>query len=701
MTLTAPNLDDLRFQQDLVDEARKRIIRYCPEWTDYNLSDPGITLIELFAWMTEVMLYRLNRVPEKNYVKFLEMLGMQRMPASSARTELTFWLSAPLPINPEDEMEVLIPKGLEVKSISEGDEEIYFSTSQDLHILPPKLLYLLKADNVTRNYLPKLGLEVFQPFNETQPRQGDTFLLGFDPDADISGHILRLSFTTEPIEAVGIRRDDPPWVWECSMADGTWHELTPSRFQGEKNTTGGLNNPSGSLVLYLPLDAAATTYHGRNAYWLRCRIEQRQPSQGMYTESPRILNIETFSLGGSTVASHALVIRQEYLGKSSGDAGQEFTLLHAPVLELQSDETLLVEEFRNGEYVLVPWKHVTSFAGSGPFDRHFTLDEASGTVRLGQSVRQPDGSVQFYGRVPENGRDIYFSSYRYGGGTKGNLPVNTLQSMTSSIAYVSRVTNLTRASGGRDEEDLEEVKLRAQRELQAQKRAVTAQDFEQASLDFSRNIARAHCLVPTLQSDPSDLGVVRVLIVPAVATDLRHGDLTHLHVDQDLTRRLTMHLDKYRLLTTHVSVHEPAYMGVRADIKIVADDFSNPETVALRVKEYIQNFLNPLVPFPEREAEFPLLDASWRGWELGKDLFPAEVYALVQRVPGVKYVMDVEISTRPVNPRMENSEGELEETEKLEGKRLVIPENTLVCSLNHHIMLVDAEGRSLEGADES
>ena len=71
MSLPTPNLDDLRFQRDLVDEARRRIIRYCPEWTDYNLSDPGITLIELFAWMTETMIYRLNRVPEKNYLKFM------------------------------------------------------------------------------------------------------------------------------------------------------------------------------------------------------------------------------------------------------------------------------------------------------------------------------------------------------------------------------------------------------------------------------------------------------------------------------------------------------------------------------------------------------------------------------------------------------------------------------------------------------
>ena len=89
MSLPAPNLDDLRFQRDLVDQARLRIIHYCPEWTDYNLSDPGITLIELFAWMTELIAYRLNQVPEKNYVKFMELLGMKIQSASSARTELT------------------------------------------------------------------------------------------------------------------------------------------------------------------------------------------------------------------------------------------------------------------------------------------------------------------------------------------------------------------------------------------------------------------------------------------------------------------------------------------------------------------------------------------------------------------------------------------------------------------------------------
>ena len=52
--LAAPILDDRQFQ-DLVDEAKKRIPQFCPEWTDHNVSDPGVTLIELFAWMTDLI----------------------------------------------------------------------------------------------------------------------------------------------------------------------------------------------------------------------------------------------------------------------------------------------------------------------------------------------------------------------------------------------------------------------------------------------------------------------------------------------------------------------------------------------------------------------------------------------------------------------------------------------------------------------
>lgn len=684
MTLPAPNLDDLRFQSDLVDEARKRIINYCPEWTEYNVSDPGITLIELFAWMTELLAYRLNRVPEKNYIKFLEMLGLQRMPASSARTELTLWLSAALPMQPGSKQTVTVPQGFEVRS-EMSTENVIFTTTTPLEIVPPLLAHIRREDEFNRNFFPRMGLEIFLPFNQKQPQQGDTFYLGFSPTNNISGHILQLEFSCEPTEAVGIRREDPPWVWECLTRDGTWQEIELSRFEGEKDTTGGLNNERGHLALYLPLSFTAGSVHGLEAFWLRCRVEQRNPLQGMYSESPRIKRVDAFSLGAAVPAMHSMRVEQEVLGPSNGEAGQAFTLRNIPVLALQEGETVEVEETRGGETVFVPWQQVEDFSKSTRFDHHFKLDMASGTIQFGPSVRQPDGSVVQYGRVPESGRNVRFSRYRYGGGVRGNLPALSLNTMSMPLAYISRVANLIRATGGRDQESLDELKLRAQRELQAQRRAVTAQDFEQFARDFSRSVARVKCLTPNDGQQGASSGTISILVVPAVVDSLKVGALAALHLEDNLQVDLRAHLDQYRLLTSSLTIREPRYYGVKVKARVVPQDFISPSEVALKVNEELKRYLTPL-PMDGRQ---PLLQPheTWEGWPFGRDLFAAEAISLIQQVPSVKFVLDVEISYRVIVPIEEKSIFEEISAAPLTAvdKVLRIPPDGLICSLEHEI----------------
>src|SRR5437588_13060215 len=134
MPLETPKLDDRRFQ-DIVDEAKSRIPRYCPEWTDYNVSDPGVALIELFAWMTDLLLYRVNQVPDKLYVKFLELIGVRLEPPRAARAPVTFYLSAAQPTD------VSIAEGTEVATVrTETSEAIVFTTEAELIIRTPSLL---------------------------------------------------------------------------------------------------------------------------------------------------------------------------------------------------------------------------------------------------------------------------------------------------------------------------------------------------------------------------------------------------------------------------------------------------------------------------------------------------------------------------------------------------------------------------------
>jgi hypothetical protein len=84
MPIKLPNLDDRTFA-DLLAEAHTLIPVHAPEWTNHNESDPGITLVELFAYLTEMQIYRLNRVTDANVCAFLKLIdGVQREPSTQS-----------------------------------------------------------------------------------------------------------------------------------------------------------------------------------------------------------------------------------------------------------------------------------------------------------------------------------------------------------------------------------------------------------------------------------------------------------------------------------------------------------------------------------------------------------------------------------------------------------------------------------------
>jgi predicted phage baseplate assembly protein len=418
----------------------------------------------------------------------------------------------------------------------------------------------------------------------------------------------------------------------------------------------------------------------------------------MYSESPRVTDVSAYTIGATVPGTHAIMVEEEYLGQSSGEAGQSFNLEHAPVLSLAEGETVEVEEKRSGELAYVPWQQVGDFSRSERFDRHFVLDSVHGQVQFGPAVRQQDGTVRQYGRVPEPGRGIRFSRYRRGGGVIGNLPADSLQVLTTSLAYISRVTNPRRAAGGRDGETLDEVRTRAQREMRAQQRAVTFEDYEQLALTSTRSVARVRCNVPSARSTRLPPGTVEILVVPAVADSLWAGDLSKLQVDDTLAQVVADYLDSYRLLTTVLSVQEPRYMGVRVKAEIVPDDYVRPEQVKTRVIEALNGFLSPL-PLADRPEEHDeLMGSSWSGWPFGRDLYVAEVLSMIQRVPGVKHVLDVRVGWRTVLPQKElpldaeEDEGrEAPALRSIDGRVLRVPADTLLCSIGHEIVIAELE----------
>ncbi|MDT4931378.1 MAG: hypothetical protein QOF92_4245, partial [Pseudonocardiales bacterium] len=319
MALPVPNLDDRRFQ-DLVDDAKRLVQRRCPEWTDHNVSDPGVTLIETFAFMTDQLLFRLNQVPDRMYIKFLEMIGLRLLAATPAKAPVTFWLSSPAVAS------VGIAAGTTVATLrTDTDESIVFNTRDDLQIIPCLLqdVATLGGDESTPQ-LHTEGLKMataFLAFSEV-PVVGETLLVGLSEP--VPRCVVRIDVDAQ-VEGVGVHPDHPPLVWEA-WTGADWEECLVS-----SDSTLALNT-SGRVLVHAPEGHQASVIEGIRAGWLRARVIEVPEDFPDYSTSPVIRNLAASTVGGTVDAIHAEIIAEELLGESDGVPGQEFTTERSPLL---------------------------------------------------------------------------------------------------------------------------------------------------------------------------------------------------------------------------------------------------------------------------------------------------------------------------------------------------------------------------------
>jgi predicted phage baseplate assembly protein len=248
---------------------------------------------------------------------------------------------------------------------------------------------------------------------------------------------------------------------------------------------------------------------------------------------------------------------------------------------------------------------------------------------------------------------------------------------------------------------MDEAKLRARREVRAQQRAVTAEDYVVLAKGASRAVARVKCLTPDRAGNGKAAslapGMLDLLVVPAVFEAMRVGDLGKLQLDDALIQTVSKHLEQFRLLTTTVRVREPQYLGIKVTAEIVASEFHQPDAVHERVLEALRHFITPLAL--ERPGEQPdeLFGPDWDGWPFGRPLFISELFSLIQRVPGVKHVLDVRLAQRPVVPSAERAAlievGDEPAPEPpvtaVDGRRLDLAPDMLLVSLAHDVKFVE------------
>jgi predicted phage baseplate assembly protein len=610
MPLPAPELDDRRFQ-DIVDEAKRLIPRYCPEWTNHNVSDPGVALIELFAWMSEMVLYRVNQVPERLYVHFLNMVGIEPFPPSVARADLTFWLSTVL------DQPVVVPGNTQVMTAvgasSAGDEAVVFSTVQDLTIAPPNLRMAMtvtaneeKATDVWDDVrFAVLGATCF-PSPQLTP--GDAFCLGFAES--LAGTVLRLTISAEA-EGIGVDPHNPPLAWEVWNGEA-WITATV-----HDDSTGGLNR-EGEIILLIPLEHELLTIGNQAAYWLRARLLAPQPGQPTYQASPRVRGVQAATLGGTVTAEHAETMPLETLGRSDGTPAQSFVVSRQPVLPRRLEEHVRIIDGQT----ITDWTEVEDFSRSGANDTHYVWDSTTGVIKFGPRVRYPDGTVRQHGSIPRDGSLVTVTGYRYGGGSRGNVGARTLTVMRSTVPYVRGVVNLRAAIGGVDGESVREAKVRGPLTLRTGQRAVTAGDYERLAQESSTEVARARCL-PTSRGN----GSVRLLIVPQLRSDPTQHHLDDFALTTPLLDRVTRYLDVHRLVGSAVEVSTPYYQGVSVVTLLHAGPGRPPAMVRQRALEALSRYVNPLTGGPDGT-----------GWPFDVDLNTATITQLLESVEGVERV---------------------------------------------------------------
>ncbi|HEY6390736.1 MAG TPA: hypothetical protein VIX89_05640, partial [Bryobacteraceae bacterium] len=534
MPITIPSIDDRRYQ-DLLDEALTRIPVHTPEWTNFNKADPGVTLIEIFAFLTETLLYRSNQIPERNRRKFLQLLGVPLQPGSAGRGLVT--------INNE--------KGPLAATALNGDMEVRagqapFRTARGLNVLPIEAKFYYKQaipapSPDIKAYYQQLYASFRGPSATIDPQLYQATLFPIR-----GGKPLQLADTVDGYIwlALAVRAGDKPAsvridearaaIAGQTLSIGVVPALAEARMTlpaGRKfgaqgsislqvdipkiDASGGVLDSLNRVPQYRTLDSRSTndvftepgvvdvTLPAKNelVLWnnldpLEAGVDLFPPSLDDAALNERIITWLRIRPSASTQASflwmgiNCVPVNQrahvigELLPPGTGEPDQLRKLSRAPVLA----QSVQIAVTANGQ--TTQWTEIDDLSGAGPevpvpdprippgvkayinpITQVFALNAESGEIQFGDGMR---------GSRPPAGA-IMRAGYDYSLGAAGNVgpgSINTSAALPPGLI----VTNPIPSWGGADAQTVAEGEKQIARFLQHRDRLVTAADFETITL---------------------------------------------------------------------------------------------------------------------------------------------------------------------------------------------------------------------------
>ncbi len=626
MTLPLPRLDTLRYDQ-LLAEARDLLPYAAPNWTDYNAHDPGITLLELFAWLTEANSYRLDRLPAASERAFLGLLGYPQRPAQTARTLIAFTAT-------DAGGAVRLPAGVQIAT---ADGRTRFQTSTPFQVVAARLVEMLTVTESGATRHESTGL-AFQPLGPA-PARGDAFYLGFDKVLAPADARVRLFAVGEDLagdtqtwralyaehgrarrlRSAGCRRarSSRHGIWEHYGARIAWEYFDGAGWRALP----GLRDCTRALSLSGPLRFRApramrpgglADYPDR--WFIRCRLVH-----GDYDCPPQLAAL----LLNCVPARHAADDPERTLGLSNGQALQSFDLADGPIVPGSTRVTLT-----RPDGTRETWLERPDLDRSGPLAPHYVIDPASGQVRFG------DGRA---GRVPEAGATLT-ARRQTGSGPSGNLTARSLTALSATgraaalpgwpaIQRALQVQQPCVAWGGAAAETLGAAKGRAVRSLARSRCLVTLEDLEQAALQVpgvpvarARAVAELDPRLPRLTA----AGCVTVVVVSPCVRDRPDPSLA-------MCCAVQRYLDARRPVATRVQVTGPVWTAVAFNATLRVRGAVDEAALKAEAVRRLDAFFDPLTGGPEG-----------RGWPFGRPIYRTEVLALLDALPGVVAVEGLE-----------------------------------------------------------
>jgi predicted phage baseplate assembly protein len=689
MPILPPGLDDRRFD-DLVEDLIARIPAHTPEWTNPRLGDPGRTLIELFAWLGDTLLYRANLIPERQRLAFLSLLGIGLKPARAAtgivglsyaqpteRRAITLRpgarVNGPVPFETLAETTVLpisgeayIKRALsEAEATQAGDliaglARIHrISGSAKGYETMPVFdagraepggidVFASSADHAL--WIALLAPEAPRPDQQTTVNEEARAALGGgDTGAPslISIGVVPALKLPEALEEVSAPAPVPV-MWEITTQGRTAFEtdyLTLDPLAGADGTN-GLTRP-GVLRLSLP---------DESLIWAPSNDVAENPAAGVGDTPPRIddagraarllawlrlrprtgQQVDRLPLTwvgiNATDIDQRTTLNGRVLGVSTGAADQTFALPQGSV----DPATLQVQVEEPGRGYQ-PWYRVDDLAaisGDARVAREaaaFELDAEAGTLRFGDGVR---------GRVPERQMRVRLASGRFGGGRAGNLPANSLTEVAAARidgtpAPALKIAQPLATIGGAEAETIAGAQRRIPSYLRHRDRAVTVEDYRALAFEAPGvDVARVDLLPRFKPHDrrPGVPGVVSVMALPAQAL----SGPPNPRPDRPFIERLHAYLSARTPLATELYVIGCEYVPLGLATTVTIREGHDRDATLFAVREALKRLLWPLPPGG--------IDGG--GWPLGRDVREREVEVEISRVAGVGEVGGINLFRR-------------------------------------------------------